>query len=318
MTSTYQTTATQFEAITGQSIKKTVLLDNAVLMRLHFGRFGNTRKVASSQIEVNADKTLVKVSKKILDSPEYDEIQTMDGKMRGWVESQCLPSTFMAGLWFVPLTKVKAVNERMRQYQQERAQAVDALCAVLDRIICKDREQLRELFDASEYPTSQKIRQSYTLDWSWMALTAPKSLEAVSEEMYMSAKQKMEDNIREATTEIRMVLREQFIELVAHLSDRLEPSEDGKKKIFKDSMTENFQEFLNSFRDRNITEDAELARLVEDARKLVGGVSAKSLRSQEPLRDSIRAGMENIKAKLSDMVVPQPSRFIDVNNLPEM
>lgn len=303
---------------TQRSVRKAVLLDNAVLVKLTFRSYGTSRKVSTSQVEVGAaDKRLLKVSKKILDSPECDAITKLDGQIRTWVYSQVLPSQFIDGCHFVPLVSVERINDRLEDYRAERDVAVTVLCDALERLIEQDRERLGPLFNAGDYPTVEEIQRAYSLEWSYMALDAPKSLQAVSEEMYLAAKQKMELNIAEATDAVRSVLRAQFKELVDHLVDRLTPAPDGTKKIFRNSLTENVNAFLDSFGDRNITEDAELARLVEDARKLLGGEDAESLRSQDYVREAVRSGFSQVQDKLDELIVNEPTRRILVDELPE-
>jgi len=53
-----------------------------VFIKLHIGLLGNSRKVSSSQVEVDADKELIRVAKTPLDSPELQAIRTLDGDVR--------------------------------------------------------------------------------------------------------------------------------------------------------------------------------------------------------------------------------------------
>jgi len=57
---------------------ETNVLDRAVCLTLSMGRFGNTRKVATALINVDADKARLAVSKRLLDSPELEAVQRFD------------------------------------------------------------------------------------------------------------------------------------------------------------------------------------------------------------------------------------------------
>jgi hypothetical protein len=46
------------------------MMDNAVCVAVTIGRLGNSRKISSSRVEVDADRDLIKVGKTLLDSPE--------------------------------------------------------------------------------------------------------------------------------------------------------------------------------------------------------------------------------------------------------
>jgi hypothetical protein len=57
------------------------LARKTVFIKLHLGLLGNTRKVSSSQVKVDADKALILVTKRLLASPELQAIRTLDGEL---------------------------------------------------------------------------------------------------------------------------------------------------------------------------------------------------------------------------------------------
>jgi hypothetical protein len=57
------------------------LAKQTVFIKLHLGLLGNSRKVSSSQVAVDADKALVRVSKTLLDSA--DSLVTLLRRRRG-------------------------------------------------------------------------------------------------------------------------------------------------------------------------------------------------------------------------------------------
>lgn len=291
-------------------VRKAALLDNAVLLRLKFSRYGTSRKVATSQVEVNTDKRLLRVSKQILDSPEADAIGKIDRQIKGWVETQCLPATIDDGLWFVPLANVESVNVRLKEMDEERRTSIELLCAALPAIEERDRTQLKDLYSSTDYPSAEALRRAFGLEWYFLALTAPRSLESVSEEMYMESKLRMEQNIATATESVQAILREQFKKLVDHMVERLTPEADGKKRIFRDSLTANFKEFLAKFSTMNITEDAELAKLVLEARNLMDGVEPDALRDLDDLRNTVLAGFDKIQCLTDELIENEPVRRI--------
>lgn len=293
-------------------VRKAALLDNAVLLRLKFSRYGTSRKVATSQVVVNTDKRRLRVTKQILDSPEADAIGKIDRQINAWVETQCLPATIDDGLWFVPLANVEPVNLRLREMDEERRETVEKLCAALSTIEERDREQLQDLYSSRDYPSAEALRRAFGLEWYFLALTAPRSLQAVSEEMYMEAKERMEKNIATASEAVQAVLREQFKKLVDHMVERLTPDVEGKKRIFRDSLTSNFKEFLAKFSTMNITDDAELDKLVQQARGLMDGVEPDALRDMDDLRNTVLAGFDQIQTLTDQLIEDEPTRRIFV------
>ena len=57
------------------------LAKQTVFIKIHLGLLGNSRKVSSSQVAVDADKALVRVSKTLLDSA--DSLVTLLRRRRG-------------------------------------------------------------------------------------------------------------------------------------------------------------------------------------------------------------------------------------------
>ena len=109
-----------------------------------------------------------------------------------------------------------------------------------------------------------------------------------------------------AAEEAKMALRAGFAELVRHMADRLA----DPKKIFRDSMVENFREFLGTFDFRNICDDAELQTLVRKARGMLGGSDAETLREATFYRNEVGTAMTKIAAQLDTMLADRPARRI--------
>jgi hypothetical protein len=311
------TTAMQVSQATGRTVRSVKIEDKAVLCRIKRGCFGTSKKVPTSRIEVNADKKRLKVTKKLLESAELKAISEVDQEISSFVKAQSLPSSMEDGLYWIPLISVESVNSGLEQLAVRRSLAVDKMIAALSVLIEQDRTALRDTFNEADYPTPTDIQSQYYMDWYYMALTAPKSLEAVSEELYMTARSKMEQNVKEAAEAVRMVLRAQFKNLVDHLVEKLKPSEDGKKKRIFESATEKIDGFLATFSARNITEDAELASLVQDAKNAVEGISITDLRDNDAVRSMVAVNFTMIKEALDPMIDNAPVRAIMLNESEE-
>jgi hypothetical protein len=97
-------------------------------------------------------------------------------------------------------------------------------------------------------------------------------------------------------------------ELVNHMVERLDASENGKPKVFKKSTVANLGDFLATFDFRNIANDAELKEQVDKARVLLAGVTAEEIRTTADLRSRLKTGMAEIGTKLDAMVITMPRR----------
>jgi len=64
----------------------------------------------------------------------------------------------------------------------------------------------------------------------------------------------------------------------------------------------NFYEFFETFKERNIFRDDQLAELVERAQGILGGQSAEAIRSNDQLKEHVRAGMAEVEKAMAEML----------------
>jgi len=299
------------------------IFDKAVCLAVTYSGIGNRRKVSTATIEVDADKSMIAVSKILLDSKELQAIHLLDARVRIYLHGICLPSLFRNGVFLLPVELVEEVEGRLKDFEVERKNLVDDLVRAIPQRVGEAAARLRGQFNEDDYPgvervsetqfrvaDASKIRNEFDLSWQYVAFSVPGKLKQINASIFESERKKAEQKWAEATIAIEQMLRTSMSSLVDHLVDRLSASPDGKRKRFHATAITNLQEFLGTFRARNITEDKELSDLVERAQQLIDGVDPALLRTNEGLRDVIRSGFEQIRGKLDTMVVDQPDRMI--------
>jgi hypothetical protein len=293
-------------------LRRTTFLANSVFVRVKQGRYGVTRKLNKSEYSTDADKSRTHAVKTILVGPEYKAIKDLDVKIRKFVTDNTLPSTIERGIQVLMLDNVEVFDNQLSDFAAERKPLVRYFVDSIGRIIERDAIALGTTFNISDYDTTEKVLAAFVLGWQYVSLEVPDSLQALSNDMYIAAKERMEQNLVQAESAMRDILRAEMNDLVEHLIDRLGTKEDGKKVIFRDSLTENFQDFFNSFAKRNITRDEELAKMVGQAQALLSGVDPESLRDQDTVRDRVRTSFEELKSQLDSMTVVTTNRQINI------
>jgi hypothetical protein len=293
------------------------LFDNAVLLKLEMRSLGLRKKVSTDAVECDADKSMIGVSKAILDSPKYDVIRKHDADTRKWVATRSLPSMFQSGIYLWPIVKVTDADEYLTARNQERNALVEDFCADLPTIYAEAQEKLGSLYNPKEYPDAVTVSDKFSLSYSFLECSAPKSLAKISPELFKKEQEKAAGQWRNAIEEAQSMLYVQLDDLVSHMSERLQPSEDGTPKKFKNTIITNFQEFFEIFPALNtITNNSELAALVDKCKATMQGCTAKDLRDNEALRNSIKANMDTIKGQLASYVTTK-GRSIDMDESEE-
>jgi len=287
------------------------MMDRAICLSVRLRRFGNSRKLSSEAVQVDADKRLIGVRKRLLEGDELRAITRMDSSILGYVYSRSLPSVFRDGIYLVPIELVQEMDEKLSEMAREREALVEAFCAVYPALIEDAASRLRSVFDPRDYPSVEAIRETFGFEWLYVDLGVPTGLKSVSRSLWAKESEKQKKLWDEAMSEVRQVLRAQMAGLVEHMTDRLSgKNEDGKPRIFRDSLVRNLEDFLATFDARNITDDADLKALVERARQVMQGVDPALLREAPDVRQVVAQGFERIQQAMDGMMVERPSRAI--------
>lgn len=286
------------------------LLKNAVLLLFSVHKFGIRRKVETSSIPVTADPTLIGVTKRILDCPEYQAITRLDNQTRRKIFQIALPSSLCKGIALVPAKLVHELDTLLTTYQGQRHTLVDDFCSVYPMRIQEALLRLGPLFNTDDYPPVEHVHHEFSVSCQYLSFDLPSVLETISAELFIREKAQAASKVNEMIQEIQTTLRAAMGELVTHLITRLTPDEFGKRKTFRASTVTNLMDFLNRFDARNLGRDDELHELVEQSKSLLNGITATSLKHSETLSTTIRDGFGHIKTQLDQLLINPPSRLI--------
>jgi hypothetical protein len=282
------------------------LASKTVCIKVRVSTMGNTRKVSTSQIEADADKDLLRVSKHLVDSAELKAIGRFDGEIRRFLYNICLP--FEIGIHLLPVAALETVEHRLRQFAEDRKQLVGAFIAAYPSLCQDAAKRLRGLYNPADYPPVDDVEREFGFSWQYVSFGVPDQLKGISREVWEQEREKAAQRMAEASAEIQHVLRESMAKLVQHMADRLKEGQDGKPLRFKETTVSNLVEFLTNFEFRNVTDDVELQTLVAQARHLLQGVSADELRATGDLRGKVQQGMADIAAQLDTMLTKTGGR----------
>ena len=282
------------------------LARKTVCIKVRLSTMGNTRKVSTSQIEADADKDLLRVSKHLVDSAELKAIGRFDGEIRRFLYNICLP--FEIGIHLLPITALETVEHRLRQFAEGRKQLVAAFISAYPGLCQDAAKRLRGLYNPADYPPVEDVTKEFGFSWQYVSFGVPDQLKGISREVWEQEREKAAQRMAESSAEIQQVLRESMAKLVQHMADRLKEGQDGKPLRFKETTVSNLVEFLTNFEFRNVTDDTELQAMVAQARQLLQGVSADDLRATGDLRTKVQQGMADIAAQLDTMMAKTGGR----------
>src|SRR5947209_2025821 len=90
------------------------LAQRTVCIKVQRTRLGNSRKVSAAKVEVDTDKTLLRISKRLFDCNEYKAISNFDAEVSTYLESVCLP--FEKGIHLCPLPLLQQVDQMLKEF----------------------------------------------------------------------------------------------------------------------------------------------------------------------------------------------------------
>jgi hypothetical protein len=282
------------------------LAKKTVCIKVRLSTMGNTRKVSTSQIEADADKDLLRVSKHLLASAELKAIGRFDGEIRRFLYNICLP--FEIGIHLLPIAALETVECRLRQFAEDRKQLVATFIKAYPSLCQDAAKRLRGLYNPADYPPVEDVEREFGFSWQYVSFGVPDQLKGISREVWEQEREKAAQRMAEASSEIQLVLRESMAKLVQHMAERLKDGPDGKPLRFKESTVANLVEFLANFEFRNVTDDNDLQALAAQARQLLQGVSADDLRTTGDLRSKVQQGITGIAAQLDTMLTRSGGR----------
>ena len=300
----------------------------AVLLNLSLSVPGNSKKIESDGVlrsdSDSPDTQWVSVSKKLLDSKEFDAIKTVVGRLKRYLGRKCIvpqgkgsakPAMrkfLKSGVYLLPIPLVTEVDSEIASAKALFLAAVEAFLAVYPALAEAAKDKLHGAWSQDDYPPVEALRAAFALEASYLNVSTPKSLERISIAIFQREQEQAQKQWAEASKEVRQVLRLGFQDLVDWMVSTLQPT-DGRKKQFRGSTAEKLLEFVTDFSGKNLTNDAELESLVAKAKDILGGADVESLKlssKDDEFRTNTAKAFSEIKEALDPLVERGPARMI--------
>jgi len=212
---------------------------------------------------------------------------------------------------FVPKEMISRVDGKLEEFKGEFNSTVEGFLGEYDQLREVASVQLGELFNEMDYPVD--VKGKFAFMWRFLILEVPNGKTGIlAPEVYEREKHKFIQTMEEARELAIQSLREDFAGMISRITDRFSNGDASKPKIFKNGTVNNFYEFFETFKERNIFRDDQLAELVERAQGILGGQSAESIRSSDQLKEHIRTGMAEVEKAMAE-ILSMPRRKIVMN-----
>jgi hypothetical protein len=288
------------------------LQNEAILFSLRIGQWRIRKNAEKSKVDTTAERRLLNVRKRILDSDEYRAINNADTQAREFVLRQSVPSPLGRGVYLLPLALVSETMRWLSVYQGRRGALIDQFLEVYPAQRDAMEKALGDMYDVADYPDEAEIRRRFWVETLMMQLDAPTALKGISGALYDEEVARIATVWEEARASISTALYQEMQELVGTLAERLAESKDGKEQRLRGSVVEKFQSWLDLFTARNLTRDGQLADLVDRARGIVAGLEVETIREDKKLRAALAGQFAGLKLELGAAIENRPTRKIRI------
>jgi hypothetical protein len=153
------------------------------------------------------------------------------------------------------------------------------------------------------------VREKFDVAWYYVSLGTPTNLPP---ELFAEQREKMRKDLEKAAVEIRDGLRMGFASLINHLVERLQPGDDGQKKMLFASAITNILEFIDQLQSRDLTNDDQLRALAAKAKTVLEGANMKDLKKKMSTRNMIASKMADVQKAAAKMITTVKTRKFDV------
>src|SRR5262245_18953062 len=282
----------------------------AVRVMLHW--WGVHRALTAQQKEefgavTSAAARLLTAGKKLVDTRHeaFRRLTSVRTRITNYWRGISLPYV-EPGVRLIRQADIAPFVHTMEGFRNELHEAEAQLNEVYDEVKADARRRLGRLFNPADYPPG--VRGLFSVEWHFPSVEPPSYLMRVAPEVFEEERRRVLGRFEEAVRLAEQAFATEFGRLLSHLTQRLTNDETGERRVFRDSAVTNLADFFARFQQLNVRSNPELDALVEEARRLVQGVSPQDLRDNDSLRQQIATEMTRVREQVEGLITEVPRR----------
>ena len=282
----------------------------AAAVRVPFTWWGTHRTLTAQQKEevgaaCAADARLLTAGKRLVDTRHqaFRRLTSVRSRITSYWRGVSLPYV-EPGVRLLRQADVPAFAHALEGFRDELREAEEQLNAASGEVKADARRRLGRLFDPADYPP--EVRGLFGVEWDFPSVEPPSYLMRVAPEVFEEERRRVTARFEEAVRLAEQAFATEFGRLLAHLTARLANGEGGQRQVFRDSVISNLTEFFSRFSELNVRSNPELDALVEEAQRLVRGVSPLDLRVNDSLRQQVAVEVAGVRGQVEGLITDAP------------
>ena len=263
---------------------------SAMLVDLNISVYSRRKQDKSTQAEVTSakgsgSKKAASVYKNLFaECKELENITKFQARARAEHYRMTLPWNDH-GARLLPTISLMDYQKTMGRFRSEFDLLVEAFLDKYDTLVAAAAFQLGTLFDRGEYLTRNQVAQRFRMDSSFTPLpTAGDFRLDVESTVQRELVEQYERKLEEQLTQANRDAWDRLHTALTKLSDRLVVEEDGKKRVFHDTLVTGAVDLCELLTAMNITKDPQLESARRQLEAVLSGVTPKELREEDGTR----------------------------------
>jgi len=285
--------------------------ESCVSITLNFRMgIGCMRQVKDLVVVTTTKASELRHQKRLIDSPELDEIRSQDGFLTRYVDSKSC--WYGRARRFLPRVYLTEVDRAILAYQTiRRPKLVAAFMEKYRALEAVDfapiAEALGDNFNRKDYAPSDEVEAGFVMEFEYREVGSV-HLAGVSD-VIIAREQEKERSIRmQAVIEWRDAMRLAGAEMVDALFDMLKPEQGKTKKMFG-CHVEHLQEFINTLPDRDLANDTDFMKHMQVVKDAMKGVTIERLKESKNLQNYVMTKLDSVRADMKKMVIVSGRKF---------
>ncbi len=265
-----------------------------------------------SVIVTTAKASELRSQKRLIDSPELDEIRSQDSRLKRFIESQSA-SAGCESTRFVLSSEVEHIWRAMEAYRTIRRPELVATFMAKYRAaeatdFAAQRADLGNEFNRKDYKPADEVEAGFEFSYTIRNVGTLELTGLPSFIVELETKKEQEQRAV-AVEEFKGILRMSAMELVESLYNQVKPNVDGKKRRFTDACVTNLLSFVANFDKHNIAGDLGMNPVIADLKRALKGVTPEQLKESDNLKAFVAKELDGVKKNLSVLVMASGRKF---------
>jgi hypothetical protein len=227
------------------------------------------------------------------------KIQSIAGAIRTWHYGTTTPWSDN-GTRLLPTALFMQYKQELALHQQQFNQAVAEFLAEYNTLISAAAFTLGDLFDRTEYPDVDTIRHKFNLGVGFMPVPDAGDFRVDIGNTAIAELQQQYQGLYERNVQTAMQdAWDRLHKVVASLSERIGQTDEGKNKIFRDTLVTNATELCELLKALNITQDTKLEAMRVQLADALMGVEPQDLRDDDLIRRNVKTAVDDLMDKFN-------------------